>query len=148
MFKFRLEPLITIRDNTLKECQAELAKAYNERRLCEESIQNVDHQLAEGAEAARRFTQEGQTVNVEYLLGIRRQEMFLLADRNTLTEKLQGIDRDIEIRRNAVVEANKALKTIEKMKEKLHEQYLAEERKQDTKLMDEIAGNRQTHVTQ
>jgi len=143
MFKFRLEPLIAIRDNALKECQAELAKAYHARSVIEEHIHEVDRQLTEGTATARSLMQPGQTVNVDYLLGIRRQEMFLLANRNVLLQNLQKIDEEIERRRAAVVDAKKELSIIEKLKEKRYEQYLDKERKEETKEMDAIAGNRQ-----
>ena len=144
MFKFRLEPLITIRDNVLKERQAELAKAYEARRILEESLKAVEKQLAEGIKTARSLTQEGQTVNVEFLLGIRRQEMFLRANQEDLIKKMKMVDEEIEQRRTAVVEADRELKTVEKLKEKQHEKYLAEENKKETKDMDEIAGNRRS----
>ena len=142
MFKFRLEPLITIRDNELKERQEELAKAYNARHILEEALQTVEKQLANGLATARNLMQEGQTVNVEYLLGLRRQEMFLRANQDDLMKKIQIVDEEIERRRHAVVEANKELKKVEKLKEKRRQEYLEEEKKQETKAMDEIAGNR------
>jgi hypothetical protein len=60
------------------------------------------------------LTQEGQTVNVEFLLGIRRQEMFLRANQEDFMKKIKMVDEEIEQRRAAVVEANKDLKTVEK----------------------------------
>ncbi|MCL2710482.1 MAG: flagellar export protein FliJ [Planctomycetaceae bacterium] len=140
MFKFRLEPLIKIRDSVLKECQAELAKAYEARRILETHLQEVERQLAEGTETARKLMQPGQTVNVDYLLGIRRQEMFLLANQNEIKQKMQEVDTEIERCRAAVVAANKELKIIEKLKEKRHDQYLEEEKREETKVMNEIAG--------
>jgi flagellar FliJ protein len=143
MFQFRLEPLIKIRDNVLKECQAELAKAYDARRILEEHLQEVERQLTEGTETARSLMQPGQTVNVDYLLGIRRQEMFLLARQDEIKQKMQEVDEEIERRRDAVVAANKELKILEKLKEKRHEQYLDEEKREETKAMNEIAGRSQ-----
>ena len=139
MFKFRLEPLITIRENVLKECQAELAKAYDAQRILEEHLQAIERQLSEGTETARSIMQPGKAVNVEFLLGLRRQEMFLRANQNDLKQKMQVIDEEIEARRAKVVEANKELKIVEKLKEKRYEQYLEEERQEETKEMNEIA---------
>jgi flagellar FliJ protein len=142
MFTFRLDPLITIRDNLLKECQSELAKAYRARQILEEAMQDLEKQLAEGMAMARQLTQAGQKVQVEYLLGIRRQEMFLRAHQNELVQKIKMVDEEIERRRAAVVAANKELKIVEKLKEKRYEKYLEEENKAEMKMMDEIAGNR------
>ena len=143
MFRFRLDPLITLRDNKLKERQRELAQAYNARRILEEHLQEIDRQLEEGIVAMRSTMQPGQTVNVESLLGFRRQEMFLRANQDDLMQKIKMVDEEIELRRTKVVEANKELKIIEKLKEKRYEKYLDEENKAEMKMMDEIAGNRQ-----
>jgi len=142
MFKFPLESLIKIRDTALKERQAALAKAYNARHVLEEALQDVEQQLMEGTTTARSLMQTGQTVNVAHLLGIRRQEMFLRANQNELVQKIAKADEEIERRRAAVVEANKELKAVEKLKEKRYEKYLEEEKIKETKAMDEIAGNK------
>ena len=142
MFKFRLEPLIKIRENILRECQAELAKAYDARRILEEALQDIENQITEGTASARSLMQPGQKVNVEHLLGLRRQEMYLRANQNDLMQKMQVIDEEIERRRLTVVAANKNLKIVEKLKEKRYEKYLEEEKTKETKAMDEIAGNR------
>ncbi|MCL2005508.1 MAG: flagellar export protein FliJ [Planctomycetaceae bacterium] len=141
MFTFRLEPLITLRDNALKERQADLAKAYEARQILETDIKKLDQQLSEGRESARTLMQEGQKINVDYLLGFRRQEMFLLANQDELKEKMAIIDEEIEVRRAAVAEANKELKIVEKLKEQRFEKYLEEQNKSEMKAMDEIAGN-------
>jgi len=142
MFKFRLDPLIKIRKNTLQECQAELAKAYDARSILEEHLQRIEKELEAETTAARNLMQPGQTVKIEQLLGFRRQEMFLRANQNDLMQKMKGIDEVIELRRAAVIAANKELKSIETLREKRYEKYLEEEKKEETKAMDEIAGNR------
>ena len=144
MFKFRLEPLITIRDNELKERQEKLSEAYSALRILEEALQNVERQIADGIADARNLMQAGQTINVEHLLAFRRQEEFLRANQEDIMQKMQAVDEEIERRRLAVVVANKELKIIEKLKEKRHEKYLEEENTAETKFLDEIAGNRRT----
>jgi len=142
MFTFRLDPLITIRDNDLKERQLELAKAYEARQILEEHLQEIDRQLTEGIAVARSLMQEGQTINVASLLSYRRQEMFLRAQQSELIEKMEAIDQEIERRRALVVAANKELKIVEKLKERRYAKYLEEANKAEMKSMDEIAGNR------
>ena len=142
MFKFRLEPLISIRDDVLKNRQAELAKVLYARRILEDDLQAVEQKLADGISTARGLMQAGQTVNVEYLLGLRRQEMFLLADKDKLVSMIEEVEKEVEKWRAAVVAANKELKIVEKLKEKRYEKYLGEENKQDAKMMDEIAERR------
>lgn len=142
MFTFRLEPLITIRDNVLKECQGELAKAYQARMILAEALQDVEKQIEDGIITARSLMQTGQIVKVDYLIGLRRQEMFLRANQNDLIQKIQIVDEEIERRRTAVTSANKELKIVENLKEKRFTKYLEEENKSDAKMMDEIASKR------
>jgi len=114
--------------------------------VLEEQLQEIEHQLAEGTATARSLMQPGQTVNVDYLLGIRRQEMFLIANQNVLIQDIQKTDEKIERCRIAVVAANKEVKILEKLKEKRYEQYLEEEKREETKEMDEIVGRSQSLI--
>lgn len=146
-FRFRLEPLIAIRDNVLKEKQGELAKAYEARRIVEEKRREIESELESTRASGRQVISGGGQVNVEYLLGMRRQEMFLVAERDDCDQKIRMIDEQIELRRQAVVEANKELKIVEKLKEKRKERYDTEQARLDTVLMDEIASNKPTPRT-
>lgn len=138
-FRFRLEPLITIRDNILKEKQAELGKAYEARRIIEEKRKELEQELEAARDSGRQAIQTGSVISVEYLLGLRRQEMFLVAERDDCNEKIRMIDEAIEQRRAAVMEANKELKIVEKLKEKKRERFESEQTRLETVAMDEIA---------
>ncbi|MDR0706171.1 MAG: flagellar export protein FliJ [Planctomycetaceae bacterium] len=137
-FRFRLEPLITIRDNTLKEKQGELAKAYEARRIVEDKQRELEQELVENVTAGRQRLQTG-TIDIEFLLGLRRHEAYLNAQIEVVRGHLRQIDEEIERRRNAVLEANKELKIIEKLKEKRYEKYQTEENRKETIRLDEIA---------
>ncbi|MDR0337627.1 MAG: flagellar export protein FliJ [Planctomycetaceae bacterium] len=136
-FRFRLEPLITIRDNILKEKQGELAKAYEARRIVEEKLQELKHELRENIALGRQRLQTG-TINIEFLLGTRRHEAYLNAQIEVVQKHLLQIDEEIERRRHAVLEANKELKIVEKLKEKRYDKYQKEEKQKETKLLDEM----------
>jgi len=142
MFKFQLEPLITIRDNELKKKQAELAKAYEARRRMEELGKKNDEEIAENLEAGRKMINAGGEISADYLMGLRRQEMFLQAQRKKIRENIAMIDEEIERRRAAVIEANKSLKMVERLKEGRYEKYLLEECRKETAAMDEAAAKR------
>jgi flagellar FliJ protein len=129
-FTFRLEPLISIRDNVLKEKQAELAKAYEAMRIIEEAKQKTERNIEDNLQAGREMLQSGK-IDVNFLLGIREHEMFLLAQLEQIRKDTIEIEKEIDFRRNAVVEANKELKIIEKLKEKKHEHYLVEEKRKE-----------------
>ena len=141
MFRFRLEPLITIRDNVLKEKQAELGKAYEERRVADEQRTKLEQDLANNLEEGRKAMQPGQ-IDLSFLLGLRRHEMFLRMDHQSVLKYIDEKDQEIEWRRRAVIEANKELKIIEKLKEKQKAAYDAEIQRRETIEMDEIASIR------
>jgi len=140
-FSFRLEPLISIRDNVLKRKQSALAEAYEVRRVVEEQRLVTEQEMANNLQASREMMQSGK-IDVSFLLNVRRHDAFLASELENYRRQIVHIDEEIEIRRNAVIEANKELKIIEKLKEKQHDQYLAEERRNETIEMDEIAGRR------
>ncbi|GHT15144.1 hypothetical protein FACS1894170_12620 [Planctomycetales bacterium] len=146
MFKFRLEPLITIRDNVLKECQAELAKAYEARRILEGMQNEIETVLANNITEGRQRMQPGQQVNVNHLLGLRQQEVFLRGRYEKIAQDIKIIDEEIEKRRETVIKANEALKIVEKLKEKRREKYLQEEKRKATIMMDEIASRSKVSV--
>ena len=140
-FKFRLEPLITIRDNVLKEKQGELAKAYEARRKLEEKQVELEQELAATVEAGRNMLHGGGVLDVDYLLSLRRHEGYILAQRDEVLRMMVAVDEEIERRRTAVMEAHRDLKTVEKLKEKQKAKYDAEQAKKETVMMDEIAMN-------
>ncbi len=142
MFHFRLAPLMTIRDNILKEKQGELAKAYEARRKLEEKQTELDQELADTVASGRKTVHGGGTISVDYLLSLRRHEGYLIAQKDHITQTLLAIDEEIERRRAAVMEAHRELKTVEKLKEKQKEKYDAEEAKKETVMLDEIAVGR------
>ena len=140
-FTFRLDPLISIRDNVLKEKQAELAKAYEAQRIIEQKQLDTERSIEANLQSAREMQQLGK-VDVTLLLGIRRYDMFLASQLDEIRRHIAMIAEEIEIRRQAVIEANKELKIIEKLKERKREEYRVEERRKETIEMDEIAGRK------
>ena len=138
-FTFRLDPLISIRDNVLKEKQAALAQAYEARRIKEDERVEVEQNIVGNLQSAREAMQSGK-IDVNFLLGVRRHEMFLLVQLEEVRQQIVMIEEEIERRHQAVIEANKELKIIEKLKDKKREQYIAEENRKEIREMDEIAG--------
>ena len=144
MFKFRLEPLITIRDNKLKERQRELAKAYEARRIVVEAQQKIEQELEEGQQSVREMSQS-ETIDVNFLLAFQRHKAYRLLQLEKIQGDLKQIDEEIARRRAAMIDANKDLKIVEKLKEKRYDKYLEEENNAETKVMDEISARTAWH---
>ncbi|MDR1478364.1 MAG: flagellar FliJ family protein [Planctomycetaceae bacterium] len=138
-FKFRLESLITLRDDTLKECQSELAKAYEARKIVEDAEKKINDELQNNFEINRQRLQETGILDIEYLLGLQRRNAYLSSQLNIIKRDLVKIDEEIERRRQAVKEAHTELRIIEKLKEKKQNEYKINEAKKEEFTMNEIA---------
>jgi len=137
-FKYRLAPLLKIRENVRAEKQAELSKAYEAARIVEAELERVQAELVRNGELGRQGAQKGR-ISVDYLLALRRHEAFLLAQQNQAQEQLQQIQQEIERRRIALTEADREVKVLEKLREKMKDRHLQEEALAELKQMDEIA---------
>ena len=138
-FKYRLAPLLKIRENIRAEKQAELNQAYEAAQIVEEKLQQVQSELVRNGELGREAIQKGR-VSVDYLLALRRHEAVLLAEQSQAQEQLEQIRQEIERRRIALMEADREVKVLEKLREKLKIKHLQEEALAELKQMDEIAG--------
>ena len=140
-FKYRLAPLLKIRENVRAERQAELNKAYEAARIVEAELERVQKELVRNNELGREAIQQGQ-ISVDYLLALRRHEALLLAQQNQAQEHLEQVRQEIERRRIALMEADREVKILEKLREKMKTRHLQEESLAELKQMDEIAGRR------
>lgn len=143
MFKFRLETLLSMRDYVRKERQAELTKAYEAERIVLDKIGEIDHEIESLTTKGRTMMQQG-SIDVDFLVGLRRHEAFLRAQQTEATRQLGMIRDEIEVRRRAVIEADKEVKVMEKLKEKQRARYDDDEMRRDHKTMDEIASRSAT----
>ncbi|MGL4593231.1 MAG: flagellar export protein FliJ [Thermoguttaceae bacterium] len=137
-FRFQLDSLLSIRNSTLKEKQGALGKAYEARRIVEEKRFALAKDISDTLNSGREMIASGM-ISPDYLLGLRRHEAFLATQQQEVEQHLVLIDEEIERRLAAVVEANKELKMVEKLKEKRREKYVTEETRKEVVQMDEIA---------
>jgi len=140
-FKYRLAPLLKIKENIRTEKQTELAKAYEAQRIVQEQLKQVEEELAKSTEEGRHFIQEGK-ISVDFLLSLRRHEAHLLSQKKHANEQLELIAQEIERRRIALMEADREVKVLEKLKEKMKIRHLEAENKLAVRQMDEIAGRK------
>jgi len=142
-FKFRLDSLLKIRENIRAERQAELSKANEAARIVEEQLQRVRTEIVRCGDLGREAMQQGR-ISVDYLLSLRRHEAYLLAQQGQAQNHLEQIRQEIERRRIALMEADRDVKVLEKLREKQKTKHLREEALAEVKRMDEIAGRPKT----
>ena len=144
-FKYRLAPLLKIRENVRAEKQAELNQAHEAARLVEEELERVRGEYAHCMEQGLQAAQQEQ-IDVNYLLAMRRHQAYLITQQELAIKQLEEIRQEIERRRIALMEADREVKVLEKLREKMKAKYLQEEALADLKQMDEIAGRTKTNV--
>lgn len=140
-FKYRLASLLKIREGVRTEKQMELNKAYEAAQIVENALQQVRENILKCTEEARQLMTGGQ-VRVDFLIGLRRHEAFLLAQQSHAENQLKQIQEEIERRRIALMEADREVKVLEKLKEKLKNKFLKDQALAELKQMDEVAGRK------
>ncbi|MGL6194670.1 MAG: flagellar export protein FliJ [Thermoguttaceae bacterium] len=144
-FKFRLVALQKIRENIRRDKQAELVKAYEAAKIVEDQIETVKNELVSCIESGREMLQGGK-ISIDYLLSMRRREAFLITQQKHAESQLEQIQQEIERRRIAVMEADREVKVLEKLEEKLRDRHQREAALAELKQMDEIAGRPKTNI--
>ncbi|MDR1385373.1 MAG: hypothetical protein LBJ67_16220 [Planctomycetaceae bacterium] len=146
MFRFRLKPLQKIRENVRQERQAELAKALEAEAIVREKLESIQHEIAATKADGRKFASGGM-VNVDFLIGLRRHEAFLLAQKADVQNRLEQVLAEVERRRQAVIEMDKEVKILEKLHDVQKEKYDAAMTAKEIVSMDEIALQKRQRMT-
>lgn len=140
-FRFRLQPLQKIRENIRQERQTELAKALEAEAVVREKIESIGREIVATKEDGRKQAAAGK-INVDYLVALRRHEAYLIVQKAEAEQKLEQVLVEVERRRLAVVEADKEVKIMEKLHEKLKERHENELSAKEVMELDEIASQR------
>ncbi len=141
-YRFRLQTLQKLRELHRDELQGRLAEALRAEEIVRNQIKAVHTEIVE-AQAAQRAQLQSPITNMNSLLSMQRYQAVLRTQLTTLGNQSQVLAAEAEKRRQAVVEADKQVRLLER----LHDRQLAAHRYQEqlaeTKLMDEIASTRQ-----
>ena len=138
-FSFRLQSLLKLRSAARDRCRASLAEAYQAERILRQKTTQLAVELAELKGQIRKQSEPGQ-INIDKLLGTHRYELVLMAQQQQLAEQSKQVDEEIVRRRALLVEADKQVRVLEKLRERQQAKHDLEELRQENKLMDEIAG--------
>lgn len=138
-YTFRLATMLKIRENSRTEAQTVLARAVEAQQIIEDKITELQAELASLLNESRQGMTGGH-IRVDFLIGLRRHEAVLLAQKQTATEQLEVVKQEVERRRTALMEADREVKILEKLQEKQRTEFVTNLQKMDTKQMDEIAG--------
>jgi flagellar FliJ protein len=136
-FKYRLEPLLKIRQYREKERQKEHAAAAQEVVKQKQELESLENHRAETFDLQRQrlvgtMSVADALICSRYLVRLKRQRM-------AGTGLLHGLEREAEKKRRKLVEAARERKMYELLKEKQQLRHRQEIEKFDQKLLDEVA---------
>lgn len=136
-FRFRLQTVFRLREAVRDERREQLADALR----VDDALRERREELAEQRRSARALqTLTAGPVNVDRLLEAQRYEASLSAEIQHVEDQRTRVAEEIERRRTALVEADRELKVLEKLRELRRSEHLREEAVEDAKRLDEAAG--------
>jgi flagellar FliJ protein len=136
-----LATLLQLREAARDERRAELAEAYRADTLIGQQIHALDTELKRLLEECRRAVSPGK-IDVDRLLAAQRHELVLRAQIQFIGHQRQRLAAEIARRRQALVEANREVRVLEKLRHKQLERHQTEENRRDVKRLDEVAQQR------
>ena len=116
------------------ERRKSLADALRAESIVSEQITSMEKDIAAAREASRAAASPG-LIQVERLLSFNRHELLLDANRRALIKQKEKIAEEAEIRRRALVEADRDVKALEKLRQRYdRERLIAEDRREQAEL--------------
>ena len=136
-FKFRLATLEKLREAARDERRAQLAEA---QRIADDIQQQIDNLSVELEELKRQQLAGPGPIDVDRLVSCNRYEMTLRVEQQEAKGQHDTVEQEVERRRQALVEADREVRTLEKLREKQRQRFQAEQERTAMKQLDEIAG--------
>jgi flagellar protein FliJ len=137
-FKFRLASLQKLRELTRDSRQADLAEAEQARAILQRQIEQLgkkrDDLLRESSEAVA----PGE-VNIDYLRWWQNHAEAIESRRDRLDQQNRQLVVECQSRRESLIEANRAVKVLEKLCQKRRNEHDQKEDRSDRQWMDEVA---------
>ncbi len=135
-FHFRLQTLVRLRESVRDERRSQLADALRVDATLEEQQQRLQSDL--------KSTRLGQRapvgrVDVDRILQSQRYEVILQSELAAVTQQRQHVAQEIETRRQALMEADRDVKILEKLKETQLTRWRDDQQRREQSELDEAA---------
>lgn len=140
-FRFRLQTLRRLRETYRDEQRARLATAFEAERILAEQRQLVAVEIVGLGEARRRLMQQS-ALDVNQLLASQRYQLTLEAHSRALAGQAEKLAAEVERRRQAVVEADREVRVLDKLEERQRLEHRKAAARAEAKLLDEVATTR------
>ena len=137
-FRFRLSMLLRLRENLRDECRQQLAAAQWAEEIVVARMIELDTEM-QGLRRQTHAASRPGPVDIDRLLNAGRYDMTLRAERQVAQDQRQKVVAEIQRRREALVEADRDVKILEKLREKQSARHRYEENIRDVKQLDAVA---------
>ena len=140
-FRFRLETLRRLREMNRDELRTRLSEAFQAEQILARQRASVAAEEVELAESQRRMMQS-ESLDVGRLLEVQRYHLALDAQSRRLAKQAAKIAEEVEVRRQAVVEADRQVRVLDKLRERRLEQHRQSQQAAEAKRLDDVATTR------
>ncbi len=137
-FTFRLQPLLKLREAERDRCREELANAYHADQILHDRQRDIQQEMHEAKMLTYVKSLPGP-IEVDGLLNAHRYELVIFAQLRQLAAQREKVGVEIERRRQALVEADRELRILEKLRERHSHEFRRMEEKAELRQLDEIA---------
>jgi flagellar export protein FliJ len=137
-FRFRLATLLRLREAARDERRAQLAEVLQLDEQIRRRLAEARDRLAESRQGRRQGVGQGR-VDVDRLLAAARHELALEADEQGLVRQLEAIGVELERRREALVESDREVRTLENLRARHRRRHVREALRDEQRLVDEAA---------
>jgi flagellar protein FliJ len=138
MFRFRLQTVLKLRIAERDERRGELAKALRAVEILQERRQELGEEMRGNQESARKLAEPG-SANIDRILQTQRYEAILKGTLAQLVLQERQVSEEVDRRRQALMEADRQVRVLEKLAERKREEHQRQEQRQEMKLLDEAA---------
>ena len=138
MFTFRLQTLLRLRVADRDERRADLAKARRAEETLTRQAGQLQDERRQTAELSRRLASPGQG-DIDRLLASHRYELVLKSQAHQLAAQIKQVQAEVERRRLVLVEADRQVRVLEKLREKQRADYELQQARRAQQQLDEQA---------
>jgi flagellar protein FliJ len=137
-FQFRLESLLRIRESERDRCRLELAECRRTEEELRRRLSKLRGQRDRLQQECRKAAGPGE-LDVDWLAEAHCYASTLLEKETELLRRMNALAENIERRRDALVQAERKVQMLEKLRERRRQDDCRERERQDAKSLDEIA---------
>jgi flagellar FliJ protein len=135
-FHFRLETLLRLRLVDRDQRRADLAKALRAEDTLRKQAADLAEEQQATSELSRKLSLPGAG-DIDRLLASHRYELVLRGRSKQLASQIEQVQAEVERRRLVLVEADRQVRVLEKLRENKAAAYQTDELRREQKMLDE-----------